>query len=51
MKLSRVIALGAALAITAFLASTPTLLVDAAARHQVSAAPAQHPTAGAAIRS
>jgi hypothetical protein len=46
MKLYRVIALGAAIAITAFLASTPTLMVDAAARHQRSAETAQHFTTG-----
>jgi len=46
MKLYRVIAFAAAVAITAFLASTPTLMVDAAARHERSAETAQHYTTG-----
>jgi hypothetical protein len=46
VKLYRVIAFVAAVAITAFLASTPTLMVDAAARHQRSAETTQHFTAG-----
>lgn len=46
MKLYRVVALAAALAITAFLASTPALMADAAARHHHPAVTVQHLAAG-----